>query len=596
MGRASRAPGRPCPEHARPGRRRRNFRAPLFKSGEAEYVGDMSVGWGRRRRRAPCRSLRRLCGLAATSIVAALALLAAPAALATRSRSRPQADTFVSRCSSRIRTYGTSDFLDTYGGFNTNCVPAVRLAPAYGAAALRARAGSRPAASCSTRASTRSTRAGYRAGRRPEPPSDLPLQRQLGRVDGDLDLDGRSISSPVATGDPTLAVFPGGDIRASVFAARLVLHVPEHLRARPAVEPGPSVPGCCLDGGRHQVERGLPRRDLLARSYPSERAGRRQDLLRDLQPELPDGLRGRSEHRVLGALLEPGGRRPDRPAEARRQVRRRRRHDLRAGSRRDRRDGPVRVRFRNDKASDLDARHGASPICRPASPTWPGAPPGSSRRRRASTARRPRLEPDAAALAPGASADARSRSRPPTRRAPASSTSAAAPASTRRTSATTCDLTSTAATDRRHGGSQPRRQRRVEAGTDRLDVFHLPLDAIIHPPSSPITQQPITQQPITQQPITQQPITQQPISQQPISQMPITQFGFADAASLALLGDVTLDTLPTTIAGGWPAVLAGHRARAGAAAGRDAAAGAPARRPAPAVEHRRSSSATSTAR
>ena len=97
----------------------------------------------------------------------------------------------------------------------------------------------------------------------------------------------------------------------------------------------------------------------------------------------------------------------------------------------------------------------------------------------------------------------------------------------------------------------------VEAGTDSLDIFRLPLDAIIHPAATPITQQPITQQPITQQPITQQPITQQPITQQPIAQMPITQFGFADAGSAALLGDVTLDTLPTTIAGGWTAILAG---------------------------------------
>ena len=96
----------------------------------------------------------------------------------------------------------------------------------------------------------------------------------------------------------------------------------------------------------------------------------------------------------------------------------------------------------------------------------------------------------------------------------------------------------------------------VEAGADSLDIFRLPLDAIIHPASTPITQQPITQQPITQQPITQQPITQQPITQQPIAQMPITQFGFADAGSVALLGDVTLDTLPTTIPGGWPAILA----------------------------------------
>jgi Domain of unknown function DUF11/Peptidase family C25 len=97
----------------------------------------------------------------------------------------------------------------------------------------------------------------------------------------------------------------------------------------------------------------------------------------------------------------------------------------------------------------------------------------------------------------------------------------------------------------------------VEAGADSLDIFRLPLEAVIHPASTPITQQPITQQPITQQPITQQPITQQPITQQPIAQMPITQFGFADAGSLALLTDVTLDTLPTTIPGGWSAILAG---------------------------------------
>ncbi len=124
--------------------------------------------------------------------------------------------------------------------------------------------------------------------------------------------------------------------------------------------------------------------DLLAR-LTSERAGDGRISFEIYNPNCPTGCVAGADTRLLGALLEPGSPRPDRPAEARRQVRRRRRHDLRDGNRRDRRDGPVQGALPERQGIGPHARHGANPSADRLRVLRAAAPPGSSRARPAAT-------------------------------------------------------------------------------------------------------------------------------------------------------------------------------------------------------------------
>jgi hypothetical protein len=199
------------------------------------------------------------------------ALSAAPAALAGTVTIAPEADTFVVGEEGLTTTnYGGMDFVDTYGGFSRFCEP--WSAPAYGL--LRFPLGAIPSGRQLMDARFHLVeRASY--AQNGDPNHHIVFIPNDGWGESTVTWATRPSDGTVAPGDPTLAGFPGGDIRQSVFALGSTFIVPDGLGCDadpiPRGNTAHAFPGAnpVFDQSKNQD---LSERDLLTR-LAGERGG-----------------------------------------------------------------------------------------------------------------------------------------------------------------------------------------------------------------------------------------------------------------------------------------------------------------------------------
>ena len=162
---------------------------------------------GRRRRRSGFQ-LGALTALGVALVLAALTSVEGQAAPGTTISIAPEADTYVS-ASQPATNFGAGEFFDTYGGFNSGCVP--HTAPAYGL--LRFDLSAIPAgAAISSARLVATTRAGW--AQNGDQNHHAVFLADDSWDESTVTWDTRPDDGTVAPGDPTLTA-GGGDIRVS---------------------------------------------------------------------------------------------------------------------------------------------------------------------------------------------------------------------------------------------------------------------------------------------------------------------------------------------------------------------------------------------
>ena len=525
MGRGRTAAAQPSHEHAAwvgP--------SPDFEFGRQRSTVDACRPTGGVFRRSSAAWCKGGCGALQSSRPASGRSPPRPPALAGTVTIAPEADTFVVGEEGLTTTnYGGFDFLDTYGGFTRNCEP--WAAPAYGL--LRFPLGAIPAGRQLMDARVRLVeRASYAQDGDPNHhivfiANDTWLESGVGGVTWAT----KPSDGTVAPGDPTLARVPGRRHPSLDVRARLELHPPRRARLQrrpdPARQHGARLPHTPDPNALKNPDQS--ERDLLTR-LAGERGGDGKLSVEVYNPNCPVCPAGTNRAYWVRYWSKEAAD----PAVRPRRTVRYADISLQASAPSPVAAGrPVRymLTYKNDTAGPLTVTVRRAP-CFPRNlgrrrigerdhlrcTARGGRDPGLGRQRLASggckacgAVHAHRLG-DARVVRPRRHRLERRTGRRPGRRSPWRSCPGRTASPPR----------SNAATARRPSSRQE---------PIRSAFSGCPLDAIIHPASTPITQQPITQQPITQQPITQQPITQQPITQQPIAQMPITEFGFADAGN-----------------------------------------------------------------
>ena len=443
------------------------------------------------------RSLRVRVFLTSAS-VCALALLGVPAALATTVTIPVEADTYVSGTSPDAN-FGDSGFFDTYGGKNLHCLPAVDYtAPAYGL--LRFDLDSVPAGRqlIDARVYT-TTRAGY--AQDGDPYHHLIYIPNDAWGESTVTFNTRPPDGTVAPGDPTLAAFPGTDIRTSAFSVGSSPVFRDFCTTDPGVDESHVFPDLADTVFKPAA---LSESDFL--SHLSADRANTDDTKISLEVYTPNcavctvgtDLSYWSRYVTKEDASRPVGARPHlvvtyadistqasapSPATTGGNV-------------------TYSATFTNDGTIDLPL---SSVIARiPAGFSYvPGSSSANLNGDPTVAAGVATWNRDAADLGPGEKLDVsfalEAAGTPGSYDVEVSGSVGFESPYNVGQATVSIDVVAavptgvTAGLDSGDGTS-------VEAGADDLDIFELPLEAIIHPASSPITQQPITQQPITQQP------------------------------------------------------------------------------------------------